>query len=101
MLDLTPYETGNALLRGRAIVAERVAEVPAALAEVCPTIALSVDDLREAARIAPEHDLTLYDAACAAVARRRGARLATLASKLLGVRLGQRPSKLAAEIGLR
>jgi len=101
MLDLTPYEIGNALLRGRAIAAERVAEVLAALAEACPTIAPSVDDLREAARIAPEHDLTLYDAAYAAVARRRGARLATLDSKLLGAGLGQRPSKLAAEIGLR
>ena len=102
MLDLTPYEVGNALLRGRpGVAAERVAEVLAALAEVCPPIPASAEDLGEAARLAEEHDLTFYDAAYAAVARRRGARLATLDRALLRAGLGRRPGELVEEIGQR
>jgi predicted nucleic acid-binding protein len=102
MLDLTPYEVGNALLRGRpAVAAERVAEVLIALAEVCPAIPAGAADLGEAARLAEQHDLTLYDAAYAAVARRRGAQLATLDGALLGAGLGRRPSELVEEIGKR
>jgi predicted nucleic acid-binding protein len=95
MLDLTPYEVGNALLRGRpAAAADQVAEVLAALAVLCPLIAPSAEELGEAARLAQKHDLTLYDAAYGAVARRRGAKLATLDKKLLRVGLGRRPSEL-------
>ena len=100
MLDLTLYEVGNALLRGRpAVAAEQVAEVLAALPELCPTIAPSAEDLGDAARLASEHDLTLYDAAYAAVARRRAAELATLDKRLLRAGLGRRPSELVE--GLR
>jgi predicted nucleic acid-binding protein len=99
MLDLTPYEVGNALLRGRlGLAAERVAAVLASLAEICPAITPTSDDLAEAAELAVQHDLTLYDAAYAAVARRRGARLATLDGELLRAGLGSRPSELAAEL---
>jgi predicted nucleic acid-binding protein len=102
MLDLTPYEVGNALLRGRArVAAERVATVLAALAEVCPAITPSADDLAEAARLAEQHDLTLYDAAYAAVARRRKAQLATLDAKLLRAGLGRRPGDIASDIARR
>jgi predicted nucleic acid-binding protein len=102
MLDLTPYEVGNALLRERpAVAAERVAEVLIALVEVCPPIPAGAADLGEAARLAEQHDLTLYDAAYAAVARRRGAQLATLDGALLGAGLGRRPSELVEEIGKR
>ena len=97
VLDLTAYELGNALLRGRARAsAEQVAIVLDALREICPAIAPTQDDLREAARLAEQHDLTLYDAAYAAVARRRGAALATLDRELLRAGLGRRPSALAA-----
>jgi predicted nucleic acid-binding protein len=72
MLDLTPYEVGNALIRGRAgLSGEQVA-------------------------IAVDHDLTLYDAAYAAVAQRRGAALATLDGKLLARGLGARPADVLA-----
>lgn len=99
ILDLTPYEIGNALLRGRlGVPAERVAAVLAALREICPMIAPTSEDFDEAAALAEAHQLTLYDAAYAAVARRRGARLVTLDRKLLRAGLGRRPSDLSAEL---
>lgn len=99
ILDLTPYEVGNALLRGRArVAADRVAVVLEALAEICPQISPTTGDLREAAALAERHGLTLYDAAYAAVARARGAELATLDQALLGSGLGRRPSAVLADL---
>ena len=99
VLDLTRYELGNALLRGRAAAsAEQVATVLEALAEVCPAIEPTNGDLHEAAALAEEHGLTFYDAAHAAVAGRRGAHLATLDNELLRAQLGQRPSELEEKI---
>lgn len=99
VLDLTPYELGNALLRGRLrVAAERVAAVLEALATVCPAITPDINDLREAAVLVEQHGLTLYDAAYAAVASRRNAYLATLDRKLLGAGLGRRPSELIEEL---
>jgi predicted nucleic acid-binding protein len=99
VLDLTSYETGNALLRGRAgLDSERVSVVLEALAEMCPAITPSPLDLREACRLAEEHDLTLYDAAYAAVALRRDAELVTLDDRLLESGLGRRPAELLAPI---
>jgi predicted nucleic acid-binding protein len=99
VLDLTVYEVGNALLRGRVgASAEQVATVLDALSEVCPVIAPAPDDLRAAAALAEQHELTLYDAAYAAVAARRGAQLATLDGELLGAGLGRRPSELVSDL---
>jgi predicted nucleic acid-binding protein len=99
VLDLTLYELGNALLRGRpAYGSERTAGVIDALAELCPAIAPTTKDLRHACRLAEQHDLTLYDAAYAAVAERRDALLATLDDQLLSSGLGQRPSELLAAL---
>lgn len=99
ILDLTPYEIGNALLRGRlGVSAERVAAVLDALSGICPTIAPTSEDFAEAAALAEAHQLTLYDAAYAAVARRRGGQLVTLDRELLRAGLGRRPSDLAAEL---
>ncbi|MBA3290288.1 MAG: type II toxin-antitoxin system VapC family toxin [Actinobacteria bacterium] len=99
ILDLTPHELGNALIRGRAAVgAEQVATVLEALAAVCPKIVTTTEDLSDAARLAEEHNLTLYDAAYAAVARRRGAQLATLDRELLEAGLGRKPSDLISEL---
>jgi predicted nucleic acid-binding protein len=99
VLDLTPYEVGNALMRGRAAAgAEQVATVLEALAEVCPALRPNPGDLRRATELAAEHDLTLYDAAYAAVAESREAALATLDSALLDAGLGIRPSALAARL---
>lgn len=98
MLDLTPYEVGNALLRGRlGVSAERVGVVVRALSEICMMITPTSEDFGEAAALAEEHELTLYDASYAAVARRRHAQLITLDRALLRAGLGQRPSDLAVE----
>lgn len=99
VLDLTPYEVGDALLRGRAgITADRVAIVLEALAEICPQVSPSTAELRTAAELAEQHGLTLYDAAYAAVARTRGAELVTLDRALLQSGLGRRPSNVLADL---
>ncbi len=99
VLDLTPYELGNALLRGRlGLPADRVAAVLEALAEICPAVTPTTDELSQAAALAKEHDLTLYDAAYAAVARSRGAQLTTLDGELLRPGLGRRPSDIAGTL---
>lgn len=100
VLDLTAYEVGNALLRGRLrVAAVRVAVVLEALAEICPRLTLTPAELAEAAALAERHDLTIYDAAYAAAARARGAELATLDRALLRSRLGRRPSAIVADLG--
>lgn len=94
-LDLTPYEVGNALVRGGAkLRAEQVAVVLRAAREICSAVMPGDDDLAHAAELAIQHDLTLYDAAYAAVARRRGAVLATYDARLLASGLGIRPAEL-------
>jgi predicted nucleic acid-binding protein len=99
VLDLTAYEVGNALMRGRAGAdADQVATVLEALAEVCPALRPTPEELRRATQLVAEHDLTLYDAAYAAVAEGRKATLATLDKALLKAGLGTRPSELAARL---
>lgn len=101
VLDLTPYEVGNALLRGRVgASADQVSIVLESLAEICPQLAPAFAELREAATLAEQHNLTLYDAAYVAVARARGADLATLDRALLESGLGRRPSAIVAEFNL-
>jgi predicted nucleic acid-binding protein len=99
VLDLTVYEVGNALLRGRARAgAEQVATVLEALGEVCAVVKPTAKELRLATKLAEQHDLTLYDATYAAVARARGAELATLDKELLNAGLGTRPSEVVARL---
>jgi predicted nucleic acid-binding protein len=99
VLDLTAYEVGNALMRGRAgASAEQAATVIEALAEVCPALRPSPEEMRVASELAERHDLTLYDAAYAAVAQSRSAELVTLDRALLDAKLGRRPSELAGAI---
>jgi predicted nucleic acid-binding protein len=101
VLNLTAYEVGNALLRGRASAsAERVAIVLESLTAICPQLSPTTRELREAASLAEEHDLTLYDAAYAAVARARGAELATADQALLRSGLGRQPSAILAGLAL-
>lgn len=95
LLDLTLYEVGNALLRGGAGAdGIATATVLQALREVCPVIAPTTSDLSLAAELAAEHGLSFYDAAYAAVATLRGARLATFDRRLLDAELGVRPGEL-------
>ena len=54
--------------------------------------------MRDAAKLAELHDLTLYDAAYAAVARASGAELVTLDRALLQSGLGRRPSEVIADL---
>ena len=68
------------------------------MAQICPTVVPTAEDLGEAARVAEEHGLTLCDAAYAAVARRRDAYLATLDRELLRAGLGRKPSDLVSEL---
>jgi predicted nucleic acid-binding protein len=99
VLDLTFYEVGNALMRGHAHAsAEQAATVLGALGQICLTIAPDDDDLALATELVAEHDLTLYDAAYAAVARRRDAPLATLDRHLLDSGLGIRPDRLLIQL---
>ncbi len=99
VLDLTAYEVGNALLRGRAQLAPaRVDTVLGALRDICPSVHLDADDWRCATALASDHELTVYDAAYAAVARNRGAVLATLDHALLAAGLGERPRDVAARL---
>jgi predicted nucleic acid-binding protein len=99
VLDLTPYEVGNALLRGRASVSgAQVATVLESLALICPQVPLSTEELRTMADLAERHDLTIYDAAYAAVAQVRRAELATMDDALLGSGLGRRPSSILADL---
>lgn len=99
VLDLTPYEVGNALLRGGpGVAAAQVAVVLEALAELCPQLAPTTSELRDAALLAERHGLTLYDAAYAAVAQARGAQLATLDRQLLQSGNGRRPSAILEDL---
>lgn len=99
VLDLTVYEVGNALMRGRAgVSAEQAATVVEALAEICPAVRPTPKEMRAACAMAEHHDLTLYDAAYAAVAQNRSAELATFDRALLGAELGSRPSELVQVI---
>jgi predicted nucleic acid-binding protein len=95
MLDHTAYELGHALLRGRArATAEQTATVIEALAEICPAISPGPTQMRLATQLAARHNLTLYDAAYAAVAQTRDAILVTLHQALLDASLGKRPSEV-------
>ena len=101
VLDLTAYEVGNALIRGRAgASAEQAATVIEALAEVCPALRPSPEEMRLASELAERHDLTLYDATYAAVARSHSAELVTLDRALLDAGLGRRPSDLTEAIAV-
>jgi predicted nucleic acid-binding protein len=97
VLDLSAYEVGNALMRGRAVAsAEQVATVLDSLGVLCPAVRPNPEELRLATELAARHKLTLYDAAYAAVAESREAALATLDHELLEAGLGTRPSELVA-----
>lgn len=99
VLDLTVYEVGNALVRGRmGASAEQAATVIEALAEICPAIRPSREEMKAASRLAERHGLTLYDAAYAAVARSRSAELVTLDRALLNAELGSRPQEVIKTI---
>jgi predicted nucleic acid-binding protein len=99
VLDLTVYEVGNALIRGRAgVSAQQAATVIEALVEICPAIRPSPEEMRGASELAERHDLTLYDASYAAVAQGRSAALVTLDRALLDAELGSRPSELVQAI---
>lgn len=95
VLDLTSYEVGNALMRGRAgASAEQAAIVLEALGEVCAVVSPDAADFRRATELAEQHGLTLYDATYAAVADSHEAELVTLDRALLKAGLGVRPGDL-------
>jgi predicted nucleic acid-binding protein len=95
VLDLTFHEVGNALLRGRAqATASQTTVVVGALRAICPAISPDDDDLALATELAAAHQLTLYDAAYAAVAQRLEAPLVTFDRELLAAGLGTRPGEL-------
>lgn len=99
VLDLTYYEVGNALMRGRARrTAEQTTTVLGAVRQICLTIRPDDRDLALATNMVTEHGLTLYDAAYAAVAGRRDAPLVTFDQQLLASGLGLSPERLLAQL---
>jgi predicted nucleic acid-binding protein len=99
VLDLTAYEIGNALIRGRGLDPEPVGLVLEALSEICPALHPTVHEQRHAAMLAARSGLTYYDAAYVAVARARDAQLATHDKELLGLGFGRRPTEILALLG--
>jgi predicted nucleic acid-binding protein len=99
VLDLTPYEVGNALLRGRVGAGpQQVATVLASLEDICPVVSPVRAEMQRAVEIASKNKLTLYDAAYAAVAENREAVLVTLDRALLKAGLGKKPSRFIKEL---
>lgn len=96
ILDLTVYEIGNALLRAAGGDAEATTTVLDALVAICEPTTLTTSERANAARIARQHNLTLYDSAYAAVAQGRNGRLATMDRQLLAAGLGVRPEDVLA-----
>lgn len=95
VLDLTAYEVGNALIRGVGVSAAQAQPVLEAIDVVSTRVAPSLAELSAALGLAEDFGLTVYDAAYAAVARSRNARLCTLDRRLLASGLGIRPSEIA------
>jgi predicted nucleic acid-binding protein len=100
VLDLTLYEIGNVLIRSLGWAAEDAADQLDDLAELCPVVAPSPEELRSAAEIAARFDLTFYDAAYAAVAADRQAALATADRALLVAGVAETPGTLVVKYGL-
>lgn len=94
ILDLTVYEVGNVLVRSMRLSSDRARTVLEALDLLCPRLTPTAAELFDAFGLAEEHGLTVYDAAYAAVARSRAARLVTLDGLLLSRKLGERPGSL-------
>ena len=91
----------SALVRGGATAApEQVVAALEALDLICPAVRPDRAEANLAADLAAKHDLTIYDAAYAAVAASRDATLATLDEPLLRAGLGHRPSELIARLRL-
>lgn len=100
VLDLTFYELGNVLLRALGWSAADVADQLDDVRAVCSLLAPSAVEQRLAAELAEEHALTFYDAAYAAVARSRGAALATADTALLEAGVGESPAAVATRLGI-
>jgi predicted nucleic acid-binding protein len=100
ILDLTLYEVGNVLLRSLRWPAEEVAAQLDDLRAICAPLAPSDHELRLAVRLADAHELTVYDAAYAAVAQARGMAFATADVALLERGTGERAGDIASRLGL-
>jgi predicted nucleic acid-binding protein len=99
ILDLTLYEVGNILLR-KGWPAGAVGDQLDDLRALCSVIAPTETEHRLAAQIGRDSRLTYYDAAYAAVARSRGAALATDDPVLLRAGLWESPVALANRLRL-
>jgi predicted nucleic acid-binding protein len=100
VLDLTFYELGNVLLRALRWPAADVGDQLDDLRAICSVVAAGAVEQRLAALIAEEHTLTFYDAIYAAVARSRGAVLATADQALLAADIGESPATIANRLGI-
>lgn len=100
ILDLTLYELANVLLRALHWASAEVADQLDDVRVVCAALAPTARDLRLAARLAEEHDLTFYDAVYAAAAQSAGAVLASADAALVGAGLAETPAALARRLGL-
>ena len=98
VIDLTKYEVGNALVRGRRLHGGAATAVIDALAAICPVVTPTLVELDVAADLAAVRGLTFYDAAYAAVARTRLGRLVSADRDLVDQGLAVTPAALLTEL---
>ncbi len=91
VLDLTMYELGNVLLGPLRSSADHAVAALRILAAACEALRPDDSERRDAAELVIEYGLTYYDAAYAAVARRREQMLVTADRALLDAGLGISP----------
>lgn len=92
VLDLTLYEVGNVLVRKQGRSGSEVAAVITGIETVADVLRPDEITLQDAARLAADDGLTLYDAAYAAQALALGAVLATRDGDFLDIGLGLGPA---------
>jgi len=97
LLDLTPYELGNVVVRGwrrPAAHADRLVERVLQLAGTAPLVP-TPEERRSAHALAEQHGLSVYDATYGAVARARRLTLVSTDGELQDAGLAVAPAALA------
>lgn len=101
MLDLAVYEVGNVLVRALRFSAEdTVGQLDDLLTILGPSVIMTPDWWRLAARLAQDHALTFYDASWAAAAKELGIPLISADRRLLAAGLAESPTDVATRLKL-
>jgi predicted nucleic acid-binding protein len=101
IIDLALYELGNVLIRALhwrpAAAADQLDDL---LAIVGPPLSMSPEWLRRAATLAYEHELSFYDASCAAASRELRIPLVSADRELQGAGLAESPGDICVRLGI-